>query len=353
MKPFSENVRRLLRRGTPFVIVVAAGCPGSSSPAPSPQPAPTPTVTPDPTPVPGVKPARPTGDPFDEPETVPADPAPVDTRHPRGLRQGRPLRVRGKIQRPRVTTGRSWHDSQAPEVSLPERTRERLAAEWLQDARDEHASIAAFARLSLDLLALGAPPELLARTHQAAQDEVEHARACFTLASRYRGEALDPGIFPEASVPPAPGRATRIDRLRRLAQESLEDGCFGEGTAAAVAARAAQGAQDPVVREVLTKIAKDESRHAELGWAVLAWCIEKGGAKVAGSLDLDAIAAERSVRRRGGLEEHGRLGTRAIAAVTEDVRRAVLARARVLVQGKPEPARSQRAHRNRPVLSGR
>src|SRR5579883_1028152 len=310
MKPFSENIRRLLRRGTPFVIVVAAGCPGPSSPAPSSQPDPTPAVTPQPTPDPGVKPRRPS--PFDEPETVPGDPASVDTSHPHGLRQGRPLRVRGKIQRPRVTSGRSWHDSLAPELaSLPARTRERLAAEWLRDARDEHASIAAFARLSLDLLALGAPPELLTRTHQAAQDEVEHARACFTLASRYRGESLDPGIFPEASAAPAPGR-TRIDRLRRLAQESLEDGCFGEGTAAAVAAHAAQGTQDPVVREVLAKIATDESRHAELGWAVLAWCVEVGGPAVVGTLDLDAITAERSVRRQGGLEEHGRLGTRAI-----------------------------------------
>ena len=47
----------------------------------------------------------------------------------------------------------------------------RLAAEWSRDALAEHASIASFARFSLQLMAVGAPSALLADAQRAASDE--------------------------------------------------------------------------------------------------------------------------------------------------------------------------------------
>ena len=74
-------------------------------------------------------------------------------------------------------------------AAVPADVREHLSTYWEREAAFEHASVAAFARASLSLLALGAPPDLLAATHAAAIDEVEHARLCYGLASSYGGAA--------------------------------------------------------------------------------------------------------------------------------------------------------------------
>jgi hypothetical protein len=50
--------------------------------------------------------------------------------------------------------------------------RARLAAQWATDGAAEHASIASFARVTLQLMALGAPAGLLADTQRGAADEV-------------------------------------------------------------------------------------------------------------------------------------------------------------------------------------
>jgi hypothetical protein len=60
----------------------------------------------------------------------------------------------------------------------------------------EHASVASFARFSLQLMAAGAPASLVEAAHRAALDEIEHARLTFRLASRYEGRALGPGPLP-------------------------------------------------------------------------------------------------------------------------------------------------------------
>ena len=43
---------------------------------------------------------------------------------------------------------------------------------------------------TLELLAVGAPPNLLAGAQQAGLDEIRHAQACVGLASRYAGRPL-------------------------------------------------------------------------------------------------------------------------------------------------------------------
>jgi hypothetical protein len=57
----------------------------------------------------------------------------------------------------------------------------------------EHASIASFAKFSLQLVMVAAPSALLADAHAAAVDEIHHARVAFALASRLLGRPLGPG----------------------------------------------------------------------------------------------------------------------------------------------------------------
>lgn len=87
-------------------------------------------------------------------------------------------------------------------------SRERgiAAAHYEREAAFEHASIAAFARASMGLLGLGAPPELLSETPAAAMDEVEHARVAFALAAAFSGEARGPSRLEVGSQRALPGR---------------------------------------------------------------------------------------------------------------------------------------------------
>lgn len=189
---------------------------------------------------------------------------------------GRPLRVNGRVVLAKRRRGDGgWSAEIDPDVrGLGLAERNRLAEKWLRDAREEHASIAAFATLANDLLALGAPPELIAGAHRAALDEIEHARACFRVASAYAGCALGPGELPEASA--KSGASVRGELLLRVAIESALDGWIGEGMAARIAADASERARDPVLRSLLARIAEDEARHAELGRDVLEHCLAEG-----------------------------------------------------------------------------
>jgi hypothetical protein len=190
---------------------------------------------------------------------------------------GRPLRRRGRMQTAEVTHRPEWILGAAPiSAGLTSEQRALLARAWTEEAQLEHASVATFSWLSLELLALGAPPELVKETHSAAIDEVGHAQHCFALASGYAGRCVGPDAFPGALVPPSCGSDT--DRRTRIVVESLIDGCFNEAEAAARADAAACFAEDPAVRQVLAKIAVDEARHAELAWRILEWALAERAA---------------------------------------------------------------------------
>jgi hypothetical protein len=188
---------------------------------------------------------------------------------------GRPLRIRNRIARATRVRGGGWSDRAVPRLSgLDDATRAALGEAWHAAAEMEHASIAAFAQMSMQLVALGAPAALVRRTHEAALDEIRHAERCFALAGAYADDAWTAGPLP------ALARAEHGTDLVRMAVRSLLDGCLGEGLAADVAARGAADATDPLVIATLQGIAIDERAHAELAWSALAWCIEAGGAPV-------------------------------------------------------------------------
>lgn len=193
---------------------------------------------------------------------------------------GRPLVHDGRLVVAAAGAGDAWTDDVSPEVNpLDEDTRRALASQWLDDALAEHASIAAFTRVATQLLALAAPPELLEGAHRAALDEVRHAKLCFTLASMYGGAWKAPGAIDVGAV-----REARCD-LPSVAREALVEGCLGEGTAAALARRAADRCEDPEVKRCLAGIADDEARHEALAWSILTWCLDRGADDVA-----DAVA---------------------------------------------------------------
>jgi hypothetical protein len=247
-------------------------------------------------------------------------------------------------QRAPLQPGETWlmgHVSDDRVEALPLAQRRRLAALWLDDATAEHASIASFARATLELLAVGAPPELVFAAQQASLDEVRHAQTCFTLAALYAGEAAEPG--------PLPAPTLRSPDLQSLACDTFIEGCIGETLAALTALRAARHCQVPAVREALTGIADDEARHAELAWATLAYAVRNGGSEVAAAVravaePLRAAAmAERADHTTDDLPAalllaHGRLPAAAMAEARRDAWLEILGPTLDLVLGSVTPA---------------
>jgi len=138
-------------------------------------------------------------------------------------------------------------------------------APWLADAQVEHASVAAFARLSLQLLALGAPVELVRDAQLASLDELRHADFFFDLASRAAGSQLRPGPLDVAGALDDLSLASLIDT-------NLREGCIGETRAAEHLRRRAEHVANAERKAALLAIADDETRHAALAFRILAWC---------------------------------------------------------------------------------
>jgi hypothetical protein len=164
-------------------------------------------------------------------------------------------------------------------------TRTRLAQAWLADALEEHASVAAFARFTLLLLSVGAPPDLIVQSQRASIDEVRHAERCFALAARYGASARGPS-------PLVVGDAVRAMSLAEIAALTAEEGCVGETLGAILAAEQRDRATDPEVRRTLAMIAADEERHATLAWRFTRWAVLQGGEPVRAAVE---GAAERAI----------------------------------------------------------
>ncbi len=189
--------------------------------------------------------------------------------------EGRPLLVGDEI---RVAPSRARSDwaCAAPQLDVPAVLRERVLAGWLDRAAMEHASIAAFARFTLQLLELGASAELIDAAQVAGSDEARHAKLCYAVASQLGG-AVGPDRLDlrglDLDVDPA-----------RVAMESILEGCIGETIAAAKMRYLAARAENPEIAAMLETIAEDEASHAALAWQALDWMLS--------IFDVAAVASE-------------------------------------------------------------
>lgn len=215
---------------------------------------------------------------------------------------GRPFFVEAEARVAAVEPREDW-SRPLTDLALPvaEADRHALAAHWARVGQMEHASVAAFARFALQLLALGAPAELAIDTQQAMADEIRHAEACFGLASAYAQRALGPGTL---NVDDAlmPTDAAAIVRL------TFREGCVGESAAAHEVREAAAQSEDPALRVMLEGIAADEERHALLAWRFVKWALVRFGAPVRAAVEAEVRGLQGEAEQRPGqdpLAAHG------------------------------------------------
>ena len=138
-------------------------------------------------------------------------------------------------------------------VARESRATSSVGAFFAHSAHLEAASVHAFARMRRELRALGAPRDLVSRATRAIADERRHARVVSALARRFGGRPSRP-------------RVKRVVHrtVEAIAIENATEGCVRETFAAVVAHWQAQHASDPIVRAAYARIARDETRHAEL-----------------------------------------------------------------------------------------
>lgn len=183
---------------------------------------------------------------------------------------GRPFLVADDERVAPVVASGAWRGrAGTPRVDhLSSQRRVELAAHWARLGQLEHASIAAFARFSLQLMGLGAPPELVEASTRALADETAHTRLCFELASAYAGRELGPGPLETADC-------LARSSLEQIVDLVIQEGCFGETIAALDAQRAADRASDSVIQQAYQQIASDETRHAELAFRFVRWALQQ------------------------------------------------------------------------------
>ena len=216
---------------------------------------------------------------------------------------GRPLMVDGVARKAAGVRRSDWTSAVGLSISgLNRKTRRALSKHWSSVAAMEHASVASFARFSLQLMALGAPPELLLATQAAAADEVRHAQITFGIASEYAGAPVGPGALDLSGV------TTDTDLIGALRGLILE-ACVGETLGVAEAIAAADDATDPALEAVMRQIAEDETRHSALAWKTLKWMLDANPAlrPVAADAFEEAIASYLDADLTGpvGLDAHG------------------------------------------------
>ena len=215
---------------------------------------------------------------------------------------GRPFLIDEAPRLAPVTRRDDWSRGARPCTNgLQDEARSQLAAYWMATAQMEHASVAAFARFALELLALGAPPDLLVATYEAMADETLHARLAFSLASAYGLDEVGPG-------PLAVDGAIQRVTARGVFATLVREGCIGETVAAVLATEAYASATDPVVRAALSRIAQDEARHAGLAWRTARWLVEASDEAFARWAEGEVMRAIAEHRVEAS-PNHGHIGT--------------------------------------------
>ncbi|HYQ02794.1 MAG TPA: ferritin-like domain-containing protein [Polyangiaceae bacterium] len=208
---------------------------------------------------------------------------------PLGCVIGRPFLVEGEQRLARSAARADWSELLLlPDVAeIDSALRARLAEDWTRIGLMEHASIAAFARFTLQLMSLGAPASLIERATAAMADETKHAKACFAVAGRYAGSPLGPARL-------AVERSLDESSLEEIVLNAIREGCVGETVAAIEAREAAEHAQDPAVRALLLEVSEDETRHAELAYRFVEWALAQGGPALERAVEREfaALAAE-------------------------------------------------------------
>jgi hypothetical protein len=145
-----------------------------------------------------------------------------------------------------------------------------IAHEWLRRVEAEYGSAALTHHLTLWLLQITAPFELVRAGLAIVEDELAHAElsravqiaAGGTQSARLERERLGLRLRPNEPLELA------------VARTGLEAFCLGETVAVRLFSRLRQNAAEPIALAALDRILRDEVRHRDFGWTLLEWLLD-------------------------------------------------------------------------------
>ena len=89
----------------------------------------------------------------------------------------------------------AWNIDQVPSISANNSSNQEIASAFSTQGEGEHASVASFARHTLQLMTMGAPTTLLIGSQKSALDEIKHAKMCYGIAKSFLGAKIQPNTL--------------------------------------------------------------------------------------------------------------------------------------------------------------
>ena len=147
---------------------------------------------------------------------------------------------------------------------------ERVRHEWLRRIEAEYGSAAIAQHLGLWLIQIGASPDLVRASQRVARDELvhaAHARRVYVAAGGTGTAVIDRAVLGLVRHPDLP---LELD----VARTCVEVFCLGETVAVRLFAALRSGCTVAPARAALDRVLRDEVRHRDLGWDLLAWLLD-------------------------------------------------------------------------------
>lgn len=146
---------------------------------------------------------------------------------------------------------------------------EPVRREWLRRIEAEYRSSAITQHLTLWLMQMTAPFELIRMGLRIVDDELVHSelsQKVYASAGGTQGvELLEASL---GLTPPANQALAQC-----VARCCIETYCLGETAAVRLFHRLREGCGEPSARAALDRILVDEVRHREFGWTLLEWLL--------------------------------------------------------------------------------
>lgn len=134
---------------------------------------------------------------------------------------------------------------------------------WELRTLDEYRSQVGFTEFLLELTELGCAFDMLSAAVRVVRDEARHVELCRRLVNALGGSDEIPGE-------PKWVRSDAAEPLRVRAVQTITGSlCIGETLSTALLAATRDVTEDPLAREVVTALTRDESFHSQLGWTLL------------------------------------------------------------------------------------
>ena len=184
----------------------------------------------------------------------------------------RPFFVDGEPRVARAVGTSDWSsvDLEPSLLRIDPITRHLLAGYWTDVGRTKHAAVAAHARLAMQLLSLGAPPELISGAHAAMGEELRHARFAFTIASAFRFMPVGPG-------PLGVDDAFQGSSVESVLLDVVRAGCVATTIASMELRELLEKVEDSALRFVVSEMARDTAEHVVFAWRTLQWLCDDMG----------------------------------------------------------------------------